>query len=52
MRASGPTAWAAFAFKELFDYPAHSAVSRFGLLGGDNPADEFIAGKRRDVLPS
>ena len=46
--AAGPT----LAFLQLFLRPANTALSGHPLLGIFDPADELVAGKRRDVLPS
>ena len=45
--AAGPT----LAFLELFLGSANSALSGHLLLGTLDPADELIAGQRRDVRP-
>src|SRR5437899_566927 len=45
--AAGPT----LALLELLLGPANSAFSRHLLLGILDPADELVAGQRRDVLP-
>src|ERR1035441_4294216 len=49
--ATRPAAWPALAFLEFLLGPANAAFPGHLLLGILNPADELIAGQRRDVLP-
>jgi hypothetical protein len=51
MRAPRPAAGPALAFLQLFLGPANAAFSGRLLLGILDPADELVAGQRRDVLP-
>jgi hypothetical protein len=49
--APRPAAGPALAFLELLLGPADAAFSGHLLLGIVDPADELVAGQRRDVLP-
>jgi hypothetical protein len=49
--APWPAARPALAFLKLLLGPANAALSGHLLLGILNPADELVAGQRRDVLP-
>jgi hypothetical protein len=51
MCTSRPAAGPTLAFFQLFPGPANSAFSGRFLLGILDPADELVAGQRRDVLP-
>src|SRR5262245_2784926 len=52
MVAPGPTAGPTLAFLQLLLGSANPAFSRHPLLGVLDPANELIAGERRDVSPS
>lgn len=49
--AAGPAARPALAFLELLAGPTDAALPRLLLLGVFDPADELVAGQRRDVVP-
>jgi hypothetical protein len=49
--APGPAAGAALAFFQLLLGPPNAALPGRLLLGILDPADELVAGERRDVLP-
>ena len=49
--ASGPAARSALAFHKFLPGPANAALPGRLLFGSFDPADELIAGQRRDVLP-
>src|SRR5205814_666418 len=49
--APRPAAGPALAFLQLLLGPANAALSGHLLLGIRDPADELVAGQRRDVLP-
>ena len=51
VRAARPAAGPTHAFLQFLLSPADTAFSGRLLLGIFNPADEFVAGQRRDVLP-
>ena len=51
MRAARPTAGAAFAGGEVFAGDAQALGAGLFLLGGLDPADPFVAGQGRNVLP-
>src|SRR5580704_2579709 len=52
VRAPWPAAGATLAFLQLLLRPANAAFSGLLLLGILDPADELVAGQRRDALPS
>jgi hypothetical protein len=49
--APWPAAWAALTFLKLLLSPTNAALSGLLLLGILDPADELVAGQRRNVLP-
>ena len=51
MTASRPAAGATLAFLELLQSPENAAFSSLWLFGILDPADELVAGQRRNVLP-
>ena len=51
VRAPGPTARPTLAFLQLFLGAANATFPSLLLLGVLNPADELVAGQRRDVHP-
>src|SRR5882757_10274982 len=51
VRAPWPAARPTLAFLELLFGPANAAFPSHLLLGIFDPADELVAGQRRDVLP-
>ena len=51
MNAAQPAAWPAHPFLEFSDRPFDMLFSRLVLLDEGNPADPFIARKRRKILP-
>ena len=51
MYASGPATRPAHAFAKLFARSLNSTNSRFRLFRRYNPANKFVARKRRNVFP-
>lgn len=51
MRTSGPTARPAHATRKLRDCFIDADISRLCLLARNDPADPFVLGERRDVIP-
>ena len=51
MAASRPAARAALTFFEFLLGPSNAAITSDLLLGILDPADELVAGQRRDVVP-
>jgi len=51
MGATSPTAGSTHSLGELRARSLDPVASRLWLLGGDNPADPFIARERRNIPP-
>lgn len=49
--AAGPAAWATLTLLQLRNCPLDVVFACLGFLGGDCPADPFVASQRRDIFP-
>src|SRR5678815_1995111 len=51
MRAARPAAWPALALSQALASPGNTLAPCLGFFRGFDPANPFVAGERRNILP-